>query len=215
MRSAIEVDLRGQHRNLLGPTRAIALLALALSAAGCAFGYGRYDYSREPDPRREEYIIGPSDVLSVNVWRDPELSREVKVRPDGTITLPLVGDVRAAGRRPSEIKQEVTQKLSAFQRPETLQVTVSVAEARSYSFTISGNAERPGRYSADQYITVLEALSLAGGPNRYAQTRRMAIVRCDESGNTRQIPIDYDTLKTGDRMDQNIVVLRGDTILIP
>jgi polysaccharide export outer membrane protein len=194
----------------------MAALTVVTGLGGCATGGGNYDYTKEPDPRSQEYIIGVSDRVKVNVWRDADLSVETKVRPDGTITIPLLGDVRAAGRTPSQIRREVTEKLSALYKSETLNVTVAVIEALSYAFTISGNAEKPGRYTADNYITVLEAIALAGGPNRYAETKRLMVLRRDAgSGGTKHIPIDYDKLRTGERLDQNIVVLSGDVILIP
>jgi polysaccharide biosynthesis/export protein len=94
-------------------------------------------------------------------------------------------------------------------------VTVIVAEVHSYYFTISGNVERPGIYRPTSYVTVLEALSIAGEPNRYADTDSLKILRKDPAGGLKRIPINYDTLRKGDRMDQNIVILPGDNIVVP
>ncbi len=200
-------------RSLLGTRLWILFLPLALS---CATAPANYDYSREPDPRGQEYIVGVSDLVRVNVWRDNDLTQDARVRPDGTITLPLLGEIKAAGRTPSQIRREITDKLSVLYKSETLNVTVAVPEVRSYIFTVSGNAEKPGRYSAEGYLTVLEAITLAGGPNRFAETRKITLLRkATGGGGMKHIPIDFDTLRTGQRLDQNIVVLSGDVILIP
>src|SRR5687767_13683579 len=93
--------------------------ALFASGAGCGTSKLRYDYSREPDPRAQEFSIGPGDRLRISVWRDAELTTDVRVRPDGAITVPLVGDVRAAGRTGSQIRDEIQSKLAAFMKSET------------------------------------------------------------------------------------------------
>jgi polysaccharide export outer membrane protein len=186
---------------------------LLVLGAACAT-QGAYDYNREPDPRSVEFPIGPGDHLKINVWRDQELTTEVRVRPDGAITVPLVGDVRAAGRTSSQIRDEIQQKLAAFMKSETAKVTVIVSEVRSYYFTVSGNVERPGLYRASSYVTVLEAVAMAGEPNRYADSDRLTLLR-SERGHVKRIPIDYDTLRKGMRMEQNIVVLAGDNIVVP
>jgi polysaccharide export outer membrane protein len=180
--------------------------------AACATR-GGYDFQREPDPRAQEFPIGPGDRLQINVWRDQELSTDARVRPDGAITVPLVGDIRASGRTASQIRDEIQSKLAAFMKSETAKVTVIVAEVRSYYFTVSGNVERPGLYRASSYVTVLEAVAMAGEPNRYANLDLTLLRR--EGTRTKRIPIDYGTLRRGERMEQNIVVLSGDNIVVP
>jgi polysaccharide export outer membrane protein len=196
-----------------------ALLFLALTATAAAAGCGttnlNYDYSKEPDPRAQEFPIGPGDRVQVNVWRDDELTVDARVRPDGAITVPLVGDVRATGRTASQIRDEIQSKLTAFMKSETAKVTVIVTEVYSYYFTVSGNAERPGIYRPTSYVTVLEAMTIAGEPNRYADSGAIKILRRDPGGGLKKIPINYDLLRKGERMDQNIVILAGDNIVIP
>jgi polysaccharide export outer membrane protein len=195
--------------------RAVLSVLLSVVAVGCATTNPNYDYSKEPDPRAQEFPIGPGDRLQVNVWRDAELTTDARVRPDGAITVPLVGDVRAAGRTASQIRDEIQSKLTAFMKSETAKVTVIVTEVHSYYFTVSGNAERPGIYRPTTYVTVLEAMTIAGEPNRYAQADEVKILRRDPTGGLKKIPINYDLLRRGERMDQNIVVLPGDNIVIP
>jgi polysaccharide export outer membrane protein len=182
--------------------------------AGCASSRG-FEYAKEPDPRSLEYVVGPADQLRINVWRDSELSLELRVRPDGTITLPLVGDIKAAGHTPSQIRDDITRQLATYVKSDAAKVTVAVVAVNSYKFSVAGNVEHPGLFSSPYFVTVLEAMAMAGGPNRFAAPDRAVIVRTYSPGRTRQIPIDYDTLKNGERAEQNIVVLSGDTIYVP
>jgi polysaccharide export outer membrane protein len=188
--------------------------AWALMAASCA-SQRPFDYSREPDPRREEYRVGPADVLRINVWREPELSVESRVRPDGTITMPLIGDVQAAGLPLSEIRNQIATGLAKFVKPENLQVTVALASAASYQFTVAGNVERSGSFSPSHYVTVLEAVTMAGGPSRFASPEEAFVIRGSGSGAPRKIPVDIDRLRSGKALEQNIVVLPGDIIVLP
>jgi polysaccharide export outer membrane protein len=191
-------------------TGILFLLALAW---GCATTHV-YDYASEPDPRKSEFTLGVSDVLRINVWRNPELSVEVVVRPDGTISLPLVGDLRAAGRTPAELRGEISQKLKTFIKEDADHVTVAVSAVNSYRFVVSGNVERPGAYTANHFVTVTEALALAGGPNRYAAAADTVIIRADAKGQ-RRIPVDYPGILTGKASRENLPVISGDTIYVP
>jgi len=182
--------------------------------ASCASSSG-LEYSKEPDPRSLEYVVGPADQIRINVWRDSELSLELRVRPDGTVTLPLLGDIKAAGRTPSQIRDDITIQLAKYVKSDAAKVTVAVVAVNSYKFSVAGNVEHPGLFSSPYFVTVLEAMAMAGGPNRFAAPDHSVIVRTYSPGATRQIPIDYDTLKNGQRPEQNIVVLSGDTIYVP
>lgn len=157
-------------------------------------------------------MVGPADVLRVHVWRDEELTTDVPVRPDGTITIPLVGDLKAAGHTPSQIRQEIGQRLARYFKDSV--VTVTVQTVNSYRFTVSGNVNQPGVYSAPSYVTIIEALSLAGGPNRFAATDKAVLIRRDAKG-MRRIPISVDAISEGRDMGQNVVVLAGDVLVLP
>jgi polysaccharide biosynthesis/export protein len=194
---------------------ALTLTLTATLVGGCATGRSSFDYSKEPDPRTQEYVVGPADELRVNVWKDPELSLNIKVRPDGTFTMPLVGDVRASGKTPTQVRSEIERGLAAFFKEQAPKVTVAVTAVNSYRFAVSGNVESPGLFNAQSYVTVLEAIAMAGGPNRFAAADRAVILRSYGPGRSRQIPINYDTMKTGQHTEQNIVVLPGDTIFVP
>lgn len=206
-----------RNRNL--STAASAALATAFLSApllfsACGHKQPRYNYAAEPDPRKQEYVIGASDVLRISVWRNPDLSGEAIVRPDGTITLPLVGDLRAAGRTPGQIRAEITQRLGAFIKDESAIVTVAVATINSYRFTVSGNVEHPGTFVSTHVVTVTEAVALAGGANRFADAEASIIIRSDDKG-TRRIPVDYPGILSGVRVQQDLPLIAGDTLYIP
>lgn len=195
--------------------RVWTFFACFLPMAACAARPATFNYAREPDPRKHEFVLGAADLLRINVWGQPDLSVDLAVRPDGRITLPLIGDVMAAGRTPTAVRNEIEQRLMAFVKSESAKVTVGVLEIRSYRFTVSGNVEKPGQYSASAYVTVLEALSMAGGPNRFARFDEMAILRDYGSKSYRKIPLNYELLRLGAQSDQNIVILPGDNIVVP
>jgi polysaccharide export outer membrane protein len=164
------------------------------------------------DPRGKPYVIGVADVVHVGVWKDESLSADAIVRPDGTITLPLIGELRAAGRTAAQLQQDATQRLTSVVKDAT--VTVSVTEINSYRFTVAGNVEHPGLFTARYYLTVSEALALAGGPNRYADTDEVVVVR-PEGNVLVRIPINYDDILSGKHPEQDIVVLAGDSVRVP
>ncbi len=192
-----------------------SLFALAAALAACGASTPYYDYSKEPNPLHDEYVIGVSDDLEITVWKNGDLSTKASVRPDGTITLPLIGDVRAAGHTPSELKAEITKRLASFVKDEAAVVTVAVLHVNSYRFTVSGNVEHPGVYSESAFVTVAEAVALSGGPNKFASPSGMVILRHDQKKGIRRIPIPYDEVRSGRRPDANLVVLAGDTIYVP
>jgi polysaccharide export outer membrane protein len=167
-----------------------------------------YADAARTDPRFLPYVIGVSDVVRATVWKDPNLSTDAAVRPDGTITLPLVGEIVAAGRTVVELQRDIAEHLSAFAKDAV--VTVAVIEVNSYRFTVAGNVERSGIFAPRYYVTVSEAIALAAGPNRYASTGSVVIVR-----GKRRIPIDYDAILSGKSPEQDIVVLAGDAIRVP
>src|SRR5438045_95403 len=148
----------------MGRALAVGLLGLLSIGAvtGCA-SVPKYNYASEPDPRAAEYEIGPLDQLRVAVWDHPELSTETTVRPDGFVTLPLIGDLRVAGQPPSAIRRECARRYSAFARVDDAAVSVAVLQVNSYTFTVRGNVEKAGVYSQKTYVTALEAIALAGG----------------------------------------------------
>jgi len=197
--------------------RVIAVAIVLALAAGCRSGVPYYDYAKEPDPRNKELVLGVGDQVSINVWENPNLSTEATIRPDGTITMPLVGDLKAVGETPSSLKARIKTQVQAFVRLQAdTAITVAVKSWKSYRFTIQGEVTRTGVFSSDQYVTVADALALAGGLTRFAKRSGILLTRRNpKTGDQRQIPLDYEALASGKRPDMNIYVLPGDTIWVP
>lgn len=189
----------------------LALVACALMCVACGSSLPPYDYKLEPDPRRSEFQVGPLDQLSVAVWKNRDLSADVVVRPDGIVTLPLIGDVKAAGRTPSDLQKEIKHRLSEFIRDEELVVSVGIAAVNSYHFTVLGSVERAGLYTAKNYVSTVEAVAMAGGPNRFAGNS-VYIVRGTPA---RRIPIDLRRATSSEYANENLIVMRGDLIIVP
>jgi polysaccharide export outer membrane protein len=192
----------------------LSLVAVVACGArgGSASAAAMYADAAHHDPRGKPYVIGVADVVRVSVWKDESLSTEAIVRPDGTITMPVVGELRAAGRTASQLQQDAAQRLTTIVKDAV--VTVSVVEINSYRFTVAGNVEHPGLFTSRYYVTVSEAMALAGGPNRYASTDQVVIVRSTVSGGQR-IPINYDAILSGKNPEQDIVILAGDAVRVP
>jgi polysaccharide export outer membrane protein len=193
--------------------RLLLLWSLLPAVIGCASNQS-FDYSHEPDPRRQEFILGPADVLRINVWHMPDLSVEAKVRPDGTVTMPLVGDLPAAGRTASALRGDIESRLKSYIKDDSIQVSVAVSEVNSYQFTVAGYVEHPGLLSARRFVTVTEAVALAGGPSKFASLSHVVLIRPTASG-PRRIPIDLAAIYSGEHPEMNIVVIAGDTIHLP
>jgi polysaccharide export outer membrane protein len=195
--------------------RAVAVLALVLAAA-CPSSLPKYDYAREPDPRNKELVLGVGDLIAINVWENNNLNTEATIRPDGTITMPLVGDLKAAGETPSSLKGRIKSRLGDFVKLQGTEITVAVKSWRSYRFTIQGEVTRAGVFTSDQFLTVSDALALAGGLSRFAKRSELTLLRRDpKTSQLRRIPLDFEALASGQRPDMNIYVLPGDTIWVP
>jgi len=194
-------------------------LVVLVLAAACGSNLPKYNYAAEPDPRTSEVVLGVGDVVAINVWGEgnKDLNTEATIRPDGTITMPLVGDLKAAGQTPTELKGQIKAKLGDFVK--TLQgseITVALKTWRSYRFTIQGEVVKTGVFTTDQFVTIADALALAGGPTRFARRDGIVLMRTDtKTKQVRRIPFDYDLLASGKRVDMNIYVLPGDTIYVP
>ncbi len=167
-----------------------------------------------PAPAEElsSYSVAPGDVLKIAVWKEPELSGEVFVRLDGMITVPLVGDIRAAGKSTAQIATEVRDGLRPFL--ETPQVTVTVSQAISARFYVIGEVTTSGAFPLTGRITVLQALALAGGFREFAKRERIVVIR-ESRGERKAILFNFRDLEAGINLDQNIVVEAGDTVIVP
>jgi polysaccharide export outer membrane protein len=163
---------------------------------------------RPSDPR-PGYTIGVGDVLRVVVWKEPDLTVDATVRLDGMITMPLLGDVAAAGRGPGQLAASLTGGLDQF--VEKPRVTVTVVQASSARVYVVGQMMRPGEFPLSGGLTVLKALALAGGFKDFARPESIVIIREDQS----VIPFNYKRVADGKDASQNVVLAAGDTIVVP
>jgi polysaccharide export outer membrane protein len=198
---------------------ALLVILVVLGACGpTPKPIGYFAQTRFPNICQQPTVIGVGDILEINVWDQKDLDTEATVRPDGTITMPLVGDIQAVGETPTALREKIKTSLAAFVKMGSAgnEVTVAVRSWRSYRFTIQGEVTHAGVFTADQYLTVADAMALAGGPSKFAKRNEMTLLRRDpKSGEIRRIPLDYDSIASGKRQDMNIYVLPGDTIWVP
>jgi polysaccharide export outer membrane protein len=155
------------------------------------------------------YLIGLGDILRITVWKEPDLTLDVTVRLDGMITVPLLGDVQAAGRVPSQLAGSLVTELQRF--IENPRVTVTVTQATSARIYVVGQMVRPGEFPLSGRMTVLKALALAGGFKEFAKPESIVIVREDQ----KVIPFNYKHVGEGKDMSQNVLLAAGDTIVVP
>jgi len=159
-----------------------------------------------------EYRIGAGDVLQLFVWKEPDLSRDITVRFDGKVTVPLLGDVEAAGRTPQQLGEELSRSLGRFLAAP--QVTLGVSQANSARFHVLGQVGRPGDFPLARRITVLQALAIAGGFKEFAKTDSIVIIRQDGDAET-ALSFNYKRVEGGKDLSQDILIHPGDTILVP
>jgi polysaccharide export outer membrane protein len=198
---SISVEAQGPARKDIKGDSAQVLTARAIN-------------SQTPKPVNEDpnYSIAPDDVLTIDVWKEPEISRTVPVRRDGKISLPLLNDVQAAGLTPTQLSSEIVEKLHAtIVHP---QVTVIVAQMSSQRIYILGQVTRGGAYPLVPDMTAMQALSVAGGFTPFANLKKIYVMRT-ENGENKVFPINYKELASGRKSQQNIHLKSGDTIVVP
>lgn len=158
------------------------------------------------------YIIGPEDVIDINVWKEPDMTRVVPVRPDGKISLPLINDVQAAGSTPQQLAAAVTEKLRKFLTEP--QVTVIVTQINSQRVFVVGEVLRAGAFPLIPGMTVLQALASAGGFTTFADMKKIHVMRL-VNGKHVEMPFNYREVLKGDNPEQNIKLEPGDTVVVP
>jgi polysaccharide export outer membrane protein len=159
------------------------------------------------------FIIGMDDVLSINVWKEAEISRSVPVRSDGKISLPLAGEVQAAGQTPLQLELEIANRLQKYiSEPE---VTVMVQQINSQKFNILGQVVKPGSYPLTNAPTVLDAIALAGGFRDFAKKKSIYILRQNSGGGQSRVAFNYKAVIKGKDADQNVQLQPRDTVVVP
>jgi polysaccharide export outer membrane protein len=195
-------------------TLAVAAAAvLVLQGGTCGSRTADFNYRALENRCQGTFQLESGDVVRVYVWNEPNHSRDaVLVRPDGKISLPLVGDVHAAGLTVRQLAGAVKAKLTSF--VANARVDVSLVTARSYQIFVMGEVRTPGTFTPQSQVNVLQALSLAGGFTPFAKRDRIQVVWKSAKGEVR-IPFDYDEVLGGKNQEQNLILCRGDTVLVP
>ncbi len=161
----------------------------------------------------DSYVIGAEDVLSINVWKEQELSRQVPVRPDGMISLPLLGDVKASGLTPLQLQDQLTTDLKKYISDP--QVTVIVNQVNSLAFNVVGEVLKPGYYPLTRRMTVLDAIAMAGGFRDFAKVKKIYVLRTEADGKQVRLPFNYKNVVKGKNPNQNIELQPRDTLVVP
>jgi polysaccharide export outer membrane protein len=164
-----------------------------------------------PPTGTDEYRIGPEDRLRIDVWKQPNMSAVVPVRSDGKISIPLVPDIQAAGMTPVQLKYNITTELGKLIEDPT--VSVIVEEINSLKISVAGSVRKPGVYKIGKRLSIIEAISLAGGLEPMADARRIRLIR-NQNGTESIYQVDYNAVVNGD-VKQNIVLMPGDTVVVP
>ena len=159
-----------------------------------------------------DYQIGADDVLDVNVWKEQELTRTLQVRPDGKISMPLLNDVQAAGLTPSQLAQSISERLKKYLTAP--QVTVMVTQINSQRVYVTGEVTRPGAYPVLPGMTILQAITSAGGLTPFANSKKIFLMRND-NGVPAKYPFSYKEVLDGRKAEENLKVKAGDTIVVP
>lgn len=203
--------------------------ALVMAILTCSAQDKKTTAATDPDPRAKvaqptgrvnnswidakSYIIGENDVLAIDVWKEKEISRQIPVRPDGKISLPLIGEIQAAGLTPLQLQDNIVQDLKAYiDNPE---VTVIVDDPRSHQFNIVGQVARPGTYPLSESMTVLDAIAQAGGFRDFAKQTKIYVLRPSPGGIRVRIPFNYKKVIRGANLQENVPLKPGDTIVVP
>lgn len=192
------------------------ILATAMSAVGCAGPSA--EVIAETKNATKEFLLGPEDVLDIVVWRSDDMTqRDVVVRPDGKISMPLIGEVEATGRTAKEVAAHIAERLKEYKESPT--VYVKVKEANSYYVYVLGDVTKPGKYQVKSHATVLQAIAMAGGFTTYAAKNNMQVRRTvvgqDGSSKEFKIPAPYDELVSGEGKIKDFVLKTGDMIVVP
>lgn len=192
----------------------VFLTALQTGLLGC---FGQEVEYRGMSVPPTEFLIGPEDVLMVTVWRNQELSREVIVRPDGKISLPLLGDIVAAGLTAQALSKQIADGLVEFMSTPT--VSVQVKEINSYHVFVVGEVSRPGKIPLKSFTSVIQGISLAGGFTTFASRNSIHVLRMVKNGQgeTKQvmIPVPYTDIVKGKNLEANFILKAGDVIVVP
>jgi polysaccharide export outer membrane protein len=188
-----------------------------MRAVGCVWMLVTTAVAAQPDSgaaagAAARYEVQPSDRLQVSVWREPDLTQEVIVRPDGAFSFPIVGEINAVGKTVEELRRELAQALTRI-IPDPV-VTVAVLEIRGNKVYVIGQVIRPGEFIVNPRVDVMQALSLAGGTTAFASPSEIFVLRRD-NGQQRRLPFNFEAVLRGRDLEQNVLLRSGDVVVVP
>ncbi len=160
----------------------------------------------------DKYQLGPEDVIEVSVWKEPDLTKQLAVRPDGKISYPLIGEVQVAGKTVKQVREEISKRLEKF--VTDAQVTVILIKTQNYKIYVLGKVNKPGEFVVGRPANVMQALAMAGGLTPFASPGKIIVIR-RIGGNEQTFPFDYKSVAKGEFLDQNITLLPGDVVVVP
>ena len=163
-------------------------------------------------PDQDKYLLGPEDVIEISVWKEPELTKQLVVRPDCKITYPLIGEVQAAGLTVKQLQEEVLKRLEKF--VTDAHVTVILLKTQHYKIFVTGKVNKPGEFMVGRPTNVLQAISMAGGVTPFASPGSIVIVRT-VAGKEEVHPFDYKSVSKGYNLEQNRLLMPGDVVVVP
>lgn len=191
----------------------VVLLVSITVGLGCS----KPDVIIPPGPPEEGFVLGPEDVIEVVVWRTPDLSRQVVIRPDGKVSLPLIGDVPSSGMTADQLSSDIVERFKAYK--ENPSVSVNVMEVNSYYVFLVGEVAKPGKLQLKSYTTILQAISLAEGFTEFASRNSLLVIRTmkDADGKQKEIrvPLRYSDLVSEEGGVYNLTLKSGDTVVVP
>jgi polysaccharide export outer membrane protein len=204
-----------QRGNLMRVITSWFLIAVMVcGATGCVEEQVNYKVDMVPPG---EFLLGPEDVLIVTVWKNQDLSREMVIRPDGMISMPLVGDIPAAGLTANLLARRIADRLTEYMASPI--VSVQLKEVNSYFIYVLGEVTKPGKYPLKSYANVMQGISLAGGFTQFAKKNKMKVLRVTVNGSSEkhqiEIPVQYDDILRGDATLGNFYLRSGDVIVVP
>jgi polysaccharide biosynthesis/export protein len=186
---------------LLGCTPAVSNLTEAQAAAAAV-----------ATPDQDKYLLGPEDAIEISVWKEPDLTKQLVVRPDGKITYPLIGEVQASGRTVKQLQEEILKRLEKF--VTDAHVTVILLKAQNYKIYVTGKVNKPGDFVIGKPVNVLQAISMAGGLTPFASPGSIMVLRT-VAGQEMVYPFNYNEVSKGQFLEQNRTLLPGDVVVVP
>lgn len=163
-------------------------------------------------PDQDKYLLGPEDAIEVSVWKEPELTKQLVVRPDGKITYPLIGEVQASGRTVKQLQEEILKRLEKF--VTDAHVTVILLKAQNYKIYVTGKVNKPGDFMVGKPVNVMQAISMAGGLTPFASPGSIMVLRT-VGGKEEIYPFNYKEVARGVVLEQNRTLLPGDVVVVP